>query len=83
MPTDLKRVSFYATAEQAAWLDAETERTGAPVSEVCRRAILTYQYMAMEPDSSLQAFMKKRGLEGPAPAEQRQPVLLVTKKAGE
>jgi hypothetical protein len=81
MSTDLKRISFYATPEQVAWLDAESERTGAPLSEVCRRAILTYQYMALWPDSSLQAFMKARGLEGPAPAEQRRQPVLITPRS--
>jgi hypothetical protein len=37
--TNLTRVSFHAPADIVAWLRAESERTGAVVSEILRRLV--------------------------------------------
>jgi hypothetical protein len=39
MPTAKKKVIFYATPEIQRWLEEQAALTGAPVAEVCRRAI--------------------------------------------
>jgi len=39
MPTNLKKVIFYAPGDLVDALAAESERTGAPVAELCRRAV--------------------------------------------
>ncbi len=39
MPTNKKKVIFYAPPDLVALLDAESERTDVPVAALCRRAI--------------------------------------------
>ena len=39
MPTQLRRISFYADKSLVELLESESTRTGAPISELVRRAI--------------------------------------------
>jgi len=39
MPIKNKKIIFYAPPELVTLLDAESERTGAPIAELCRRAV--------------------------------------------
>ena len=39
MPTTDKKVIFYAPPDIQQWLAEEQSRTGAPISEICRRAL--------------------------------------------
>jgi len=39
MPTANKKVIFYAPPDVQRWLAEESARTGAPVAELCRRAL--------------------------------------------
>jgi hypothetical protein len=39
MPTANKKIIFYAPDELVAWLEEKSRETGAPVSELCRRAL--------------------------------------------
>jgi hypothetical protein len=39
-----KKILIYADAELASWLDAESKRTGAPITELGRRALQAFRY---------------------------------------
>ena len=39
MPTSNKKIIFYAPPDLERWLAEESARTGAPIAELCRRAV--------------------------------------------
>jgi hypothetical protein len=39
----MKRVALFLTESQIAWLNAQSDRTGAPMAEIVRRAIDAYR----------------------------------------
>jgi len=59
MPTAHKKVIFYAPPDIERWLVEESARTGAPVAELCRRAIQRAMPSASRPTNQPVLFVQK------------------------
>jgi hypothetical protein len=85
MPTNQKKVIFYAPPDIERWLAEESARTGAPVAELCRRAIRLAAYGEVMTSNQAGYIRSRQSLEDYEARQKqaRQSVLIATPKAGE